>query len=71
MGELTKLVEDWWKAEWGKHQPPSTLLPTHRLLLAMAEQIEANEAEIEQLKESSENPYLLSEEEIEQMRQRM
>lgn len=51
---LKKMVEEWWKAKWGQ-QPPAKLLPTHRLFLAMAEQIEANTKNINETSKICQN----------------
>ena len=60
--DLKKMVEEWWNNKWGS-QHPFTLLPTHRLFLAMAAEIEDNREEIEKLKGG-----IISEEEIEELR---
>lgn len=67
---LTKMVDSWRVKVMGDYGwQTNKQSPLYNLLKAMAAEIEANSGEIEKLKESTENPYLLNEEEIQRLRQ--
>jgi len=63
--DLTKMVEEWYGDIRKKNEIGNSL---YDALKAMAAEIEANREEIEKLKTQDVNPYLLTKEELEQIR---